>query len=505
MISKFTRLFNPSSLTRFSGVRAFSQTTVQDAPKIEEEPRFLEMVHQYFDIAGSFTQIPKDKLEVYKQCSAVFKVRLPLVRDNGKMEFIPAYRAQHKHHRLPVKGGTRYSEHIDLQEVEALSCLMTLKCAVVELPYGGGKGGIKIDPTKYSARELEDLTRRYTLELAKKNFIGAAIDVPGPDMGTGAREMSWMKDTYTVFYGHNDINATACVTGKPLSQGGIKGRVESTGLGVFFAVREFLKDTDLMKKYGLDGTTGYEGKTIIVQGFGNVGYYASKFMTEQGAKLIGVVDVEGSIYNPSGIDPDKLLEFRKTKGTLLDYPGAETYKDDSAFYKPCDFAIPAAVEKSVNKLNAGKLQCKVLAEAANGPTTLAAEDILNKRGILVLPDILLNAGGVTVSYFEWLKNLDHMRPGRLVKRWEEKSKQNVIKIIADKTGLDLKLSPADLKLLKGASEIDIVYSGLEEVICAAVEETVNTSKKLDVPFRIAAYVNAINKVHTVYEESGFAL
>jgi len=266
-----------------------------------------------------------------------------------------------------------------------------------------------------------------------------------------------------------------------------------------------LKDVELMKKYGIDSSNGYEGKTIIVQGFGNVGYFASKFMTEQGAKLIGVVDVEGSIYNPDGIDPDKLLEFRRNKGTLLDFPGSESYRDDSAFYKPCDFAIPAAVEKSINKLNAGKLQCKVLAEAANGPTTLAAEDILTKRGILVLPDILLNAGGVTVSYFEWLKNLDHMRPGRLVKRWEEKSKQNLLQVIANKTGQEIKLNAEEAKLLRGASELDIVYSGLEEVMCAAVEETVGTSKRLNVPFRIAAYVNAIMKVHKVYEESGFAL
>ena len=275
MLSRLSKAFStPSRLSSLSWIpsiqsRPFSSpaaptVTVQDAPKIEDEPRFLEMVHQYFDIAGSFTTVPKDKLEIYKQCNAVLKVRLPLIRDSGKMEFIPAYRAQHKHHRVPVKGGTRYSEHIDLQEVEALSCLMTLKCAVVELPYGGGKGGIKIDPTKYSPRELEDLTRRYTLELARKNFIGAAIDVPGPDMGTGAREMSWMKDTYSVFYGHNDINATACVTGKPLSQGGIKGRVESTGLGVYFAIREFLKNEDLLKKYGIKGN-GFEGKTFIVQ------------------------------------------------------------------------------------------------------------------------------------------------------------------------------------------------------------------------------------------------
>jgi len=269
-------------------------------------------------------------------------------------------------------------------------------------------------------------------------------------------------------------------------------------------VREFLKDTELMNKYHIEGND-FKGKTIIVQGFGNVGYYASKYMTEHGSKLIGVVEYEGSIYDANGIDPDKLLEFRKTKGSILDYPGSESFKDDTAFYKPCDIAIPAAVEKSVNKQNAGRLQCKILAEAANGPTTIAAEEILINKGVLVLPDILLNAGGVTVSYFEWLKNLDHMRPGRLVKRWEEKSKQNIIKIVAERTGRAIKLNAEDIKSLRGPSEIDIVYSGLEEVICSAVEETATTARIKNCSFRIAAYVNAIEKVHKVYEESGFAL
>jgi len=499
MISKFSKLFAPKSLTKYTSSYSFASSQQTDT-----EPRFLEMVQQYFDLAGSYTNIPQDKLELYKQCDVVIKMRLPLIRDNGKIEFIPAYRAQHKHHRLPVKGGTRYSDHIDLQEVEALSSLMTLKCAVVELPYGGAKGGIKINPRNYSAREIEDLTRRYTLELAKKGFIGAAIDVPGPDMGTGAREMAWMKDTYMAFYGHTDINATACCTGKPISQGGINGRVESTGLGVFFAVREFLKDAELLGKYGIK-ETGYPGKTIIIQGFGNVGYYASKYMTEAGAKVIGVVEYNGSIYNPEGIDPEKLLEYKNSKGTIYGFPGCESFQDDSAFYKPCDILIPAAVERSVNKHNAHKFQCKILAEAANGPTTLAGEEILLSKGVLILPDILLNAGGVTVSYFEWLKNLDHIRPGRMIKRWEEKSRRNLIEVINQATGLNIQIDEKQADMLRGPTELDIVYSGLEEVMCSAVEETKTTAKRLGVNLRIAAYVNAIEKVHLSFEESGIVL
>lgn len=506
MLSKISKVFGLRSLSKYNPIYSFAN---QASPSVEkskqdEEPRFLEMVQQYFDLAGSYTNIPQDKLELYKQCDVVIKMRLPLIRDNGTIEFIPAYRAQHKHHRLPVKGGTRYSDHIDLQEVEALSSLMTLKCAVVELPYGGAKGGIKINPRNYSAREIEDLTRRYTLELAKKGFIGAAIDVPGPDMGTGAREMAWMKDTYMVFYGHSDINATACCTGKPISQGGINGRVESTGLGVYFAVREFLKDAELLGKYGI--STGYQGKTIIIQGFGNVGYYAAKYMTKAGAKVIGVVEYNGSIYNPAGIDPDALLEYKSHKGKIFGYPGAESYEGDDAFYKPCDILIPAAVEKSVNKHNAGKIQCKILAEAANGPTTLAGEEILINKGVMILPDILLNAGGVTVSYFEWLKNLDHMRPGRLIKRWEEKSKMKLIEVINKSAGLNIKIEgEEDKEMLRGPNEVDIVYSGLEEVMCAAVDETMATAKRLGVNLRIAAFVNAIEKVHMSYKDSGLTL
>lgn len=462
------------------------------------------MVQQYFDLAGSYTNIPQDKLELYKQCDVVIKMRLPLIRDDGTIEFIPAYRAQHKHHRLPVKGGTRYSDHIDLQEVEALSSLMTLKCAVVELPYGGAKGGIKINPRNYSAREIEDLTRRYTLELAKKGFIGAAIDVPGPDMGTGTREMAWMKDTYMVFYGHNDINAVACCTGKPLSQGGIAGRTESTGLGVYYALREFLKDKELLNAHGVK-ETGYKGKSIIIQGFGNVGYYAANYMTADGAKITGVVEYDGSIFKPDGIDPDALLKYRQEKGTIVGFPGAESFKDDTAFYKECDILIPAAVEKSVNKFNADKFKCKIMAEAANGPTTLAGEEILQSKGVLILPDILLNAGGVTVSYFEWLKNLDHMRPGRMIKKWEEKSKLNLLQVIKEQTKLAINIEERHKDLLRGPGEVDIVYSGLEEVMCSAVEETKDTSKNLGVSLRIAAYVNAINKVHLTFEESGFGL
>jgi glutamate dehydrogenase (NAD(P)+) len=469
------------------------------------EPRFLEMVKSYFDEAGKFTNISPDMLELYKNCNTVLKVQFPLVRDNGKIEFIAAYRAQHKHYKLPTKGGTRYAPTVDVQEVEALSCLMTLKCAVVDLPYGGAKGGIRIDPRHYSVRELESITRRYTLELAKKGFIGAGIDVPGPDLGTGTREMSWMKDTYKTFFGQNDINCEACCTGKALSQGGITGRTESTGLGVYYAVRELCADPALMSKAGLE--PGLTGKTFIVQGFGNVGYYAAKYISENGAKLTGVVEWDGSIFNPEGINVEELNTYRTKHRSIMGFPGAkESWKHDGAFYQQCDILIPAAVEKSVNRFNAERINCKILAEAANGPTTIAGEQILNRKGVVILPDILLNAGGVTCSYFEWLKNLEHVKPGRLVRRWEEKTKRNLLKVISQKSGIkETALTPEQAQLLRGPSEIDIVYSGLEEVMCGAVDETKSTAARLKCSLRIAAYVNAIEKIHKCYVDAGITL
>ena len=257
LFKKAPKLLKSAVRLHPKGYASFSSTG-----NVEEES-FLKNVKDYFDEAISLTNIRADLVPILKEADTVLKVMIPLVRDNGSIEFIPGFRAQHKHHYLPTKGGTRYSEHVDIEECEALACLMTIKCAVVDLPYGGAKGGVKFNPSKYSLREREAITRKYTLELAKKGFIGAQIDVPGPDVGTGANEMGWMQNTYENYYGHIDINSLAVCTGKPLEFGGIDGRVESTGLGVFYATRELLNDQYLMRKYGL--TKGFEGKTVIVQ------------------------------------------------------------------------------------------------------------------------------------------------------------------------------------------------------------------------------------------------
>ena len=311
-----------------------------------------------------------------------------------------------------------YFNSLDIEETEALSALMTLKLSVHNIPYGGAKGGVKIDPKKYSERELQRVTRRYTLELAKKNFIGAGIDVPGPDLGTNEQIMNCMKDTYTTLYGEKDVNSVGCVTGKSVSQGGIEGRTESTGLGVFFGIREVCNNEDMAKRYGFE--VGIENKTFIVQGIGNVGYYASKFLIASGAKLTGVIEYNSSVYNEDGINLEDLISYRNKNKTLAGFPDAKSFseKDDylSVMYNKCDILIPAAVERTIHQGNSEKLQCKILGEAANGPTTVGGNEILERRNILIIPDLVLNAGGVTVSYFEWLKNLEHKQLGLLIRR-----------------------------------------------------------------------------------------
>ena len=361
---------------------------------------------------------------------------------------------------------------------------MTLKLSVHNIPYGGAKGGVKIDPKKFSPAEISRITRRYTLELAKKNFIGAGIDVPGPDLGTGESIMNCMKDTYVTLLGENDVNSAACVTGKSVSQGGIEGRTESTGLGVYYGIREVLNHKELAEKY--DFSLGVQDKTFIVQGFGNVGYWASKFLVKSGAKLVGVVEWNSSIYNPDGLNPEDVIQYKNKNKTLAGFDGAvESFNDKEAFndilYKRCDVLIPAAVERVINASNAGKINCKILAEAANGPTTYAGNEIAEQRNILVLPDLVLNAGGVTVSYFEWLKNIEHKQLGLLIRRYENQSKKQLYDM------LSVNYNKEDLEKLKGPSERDLVYSGLEEIMCTTMKEVINLSNKSGISLRLAAY------------------
>lgn len=462
---------------------------------------FFENVNKNFDKASKFTKWPQGLLNQIKAANSVLRVQFPLKRDDGSIEVIEAYRIQHSQHKLPCKGGLRFSEGVNQDEVMALSALMTYKCAIVNVPFGGGKGGIKINPKKYSEFELQKIVRRYTSELIKKNFIGPGIDVLAPDYGTGAREMAWILDTYQSM-NPGMIDAVGCVTGKPVSQGGVRGRTEATGLGVFFGVREVCNTHKVMDKIGLP--TGIEGKRIVIQGLGNVGYHTAKFFRAYGAKVVAIAEYEGAIYDENGLNEEAVFQHRKETGSILNFPGAANIsKTGDALELECDILIPAALESVITAENAPRIQAKIVAEAANGPTTAEADEILDKKGIVVIPDMYLNAGGVTVSYFEWLKNLNHVRYGRMEKRFTENINRQVVNQIEDLTGK--KINDTQRAFIEhGPDEVDIVYSGLEETMISATREIMETwDSNAEIPnMRTAAYIVAINKVGTSYDELG---
>jgi glutamate dehydrogenase (NAD(P)+) len=418
------------------------------------------------------------------------------------VQVIEGIRAQHSHHKSPTKGGIRYSEMVDEKEVEALATLMTFKCAVVDVPFGGAKGGIKINPSKFSEKELEKITRRYTTELIKRNMIGPGVDVPAPDYGSGSREMAWIADTYATFR-FDDINALGCVTGKPLGQGGIQGRTEATGMGLFFGVREALNNVEDMKRMKMK--PGIAGKKIILQGLGNVGFFSGKFCMEGGAIIVGIAEREGGIYNPKGLDVEKVFKHRKETGSILNFPGAKSIKKSAEVLEmECDVLIPAALENQINGSNAKRIKAKIIAEGANGPVTKEAEDILNKRGIMVIPDLYLNAGGVTVSYFEWLKNLSHVRFGRMEKRFQEIQTARLVDAVEKVTKKKLDKTQRNL-IIHGADERDLVSSGLEETMIAAYNEirNIRVSNPKIHDLRTAAFVSGINKLAASYNTLGF--
>ncbi len=471
------------------------------ATKAAAHYSFFESVERNFDKAASFTNI-KDKgiLDQIKACNSIYRINFP-VKIADKVEVIEAYRVQHSHHKLPTKGGIRFSMDVNQDEVMALAALMTYKCAIVNVPFGGAKGGIKIDPKKLSAYDLEKVTRRYTAELVKKNFIGPGIDVPAPDYGTGPQEMSWIVDTYMSLR-PGEIDAAGCVTGKPVTQGGVRGRTEATGLGVYFGVREMCNDTEMMKK--LNMTVGMEDKTVVVQGLGNVGYHAAKFFGEGGSRVIGIAEYEGAITNPKGLDVDAVMAHRKKTGSILNFPGAKNLKKSAeALELECDILIPAALENVINGENAPRVKARIVAEAANGPLTPDADAILTKKGTVVIPDMYINAGGVTVSYFEWLKNLSHVRYGRMEKRFSENMNTSILGSIEGLTGK--KVSAAERKIiLHGPDEVDLVHSGLEDTMMGSYHEIKDIwlkNKKI-ADMRTAAFVNSINKIGVSYMELG---
>ncbi|GGO29017.1 glutamate dehydrogenase [Gemmobacter aquaticus] len=473
---------------------------------MQNEPSFRESVDLMFDRAVKFMDLGPGLREKIKVCNSTYTVRFG-VRLRGKIETFVGYRSVHSEHMEPVKGGIRYATSVNQDEVEALAALMTYKCALVETPFGGSKGGLCIDPRAWDEHELEQITRRFAYELIKRDLINPAQNVPAPDMGTGEREMAWIADQYARM-NTTDINAKACVTGKPPHAGGIQGRVEATGRGVQFALREFFRHPEDKAAARLSGDL--DGKRVIVQGLGNVGYHAAKFLSEEdGALIIGIIERDGAIVSDAGLEIEAVKHWIAQTGGVKGFPGA-TYIEDGAsvLEQPCDILIPAAMEGVINRGNAERIQAPLIIEAANGPVTFGADEILRKKGTLIIPDMYANAGGVTVSYFEWVKNLSHIRFGRMQRRAEEARSRLMVeeleRLSADK-GLGWTLSPDfKEKFLTGSDELALVRSGLDDTMRTAYQSMRDVwhGRPEVGDLRVAAYIVAIDRVAKTYKSKG---
>ncbi|MDO6437421.1 Glu/Leu/Phe/Val dehydrogenase [Cyclobacterium sp. 1_MG-2023] len=464
------------------------------------EYSLFDDVNKVVDHAASHMDIHPGLLEQIKLCNSIYKFNFPLRNGDGTYQVIEGYRVQHSHHKLPVKGGIRYSSFVNEEEVKGLAALMTYKCALVNIPYGGAKGGVRIDHKKYTRDQLEKITRRYTSELIKKKFIGPAIDVPAPDYGTSSQEMAWIVDTFEAF-NPEVINAKGCVTGKPLSQHGIEGRTEATGMGVYIGIREAVSVREDMDELGLK--VGLKGKTVVLQGLGNVGFYSAKYLSEAGAKIIGIAEYNGGLWDENGIDIDEIKAYQLENKSFKGYEKGEFIENaNSLLTKPCDILIPAALENQITSENAHDIQAKLIAEAANGPVTQEANTILLEKGIMIIPDMYLNAGGVTVSYFEWLKNLSRVSFGKLEKRYDMKKYDELLEGIEKATG-DSFSDEQKRVIIKGASERDLVNSGLEETMVTAYHHMNSVRKEKGIKdLRTAGFIVALERIAISYTDLG---
>ncbi len=469
------------------------------------EPSFRESVDHMFNRAVRLMDLSPGLEEKIRVCNSTYTVRFG-VRLRGAIHTFTGYRSVHSEHMEPVKGGIRFSLGVHQDEVEALAALMTYKCSLVEVPFGGSKGGLRIDPREWNEHEMELITRRFAFELCKRDLINPSQNVPAPDMGTGEREMAWIVDQYRRM-NTTDINASACVTGKPLNAGGIAGRVEATGRGVQYALQEFFRYPEDRAKAGLSGTL--DGKRVIVQGLGNVGFHAAKFLSEEdGAKIVAVIERDGAVVNPDGLAIEFLRAHIGATGGVKDFPGGVYVEDGAAVLEEeCDILVPAALESVINLGNADRIRAPLIIEAANGPITAGADDILRAKGIVIIPDLYANAGGVTVSYFEWVKNLSHIRFGRMQRRQEEAQHGLLVGELdrllkaAGSDGISEKFRA---EYVHGAGELELVRSGLDDTMRTAYQamREVWHSRK-DVPdLRIAAYLVSIGRVAASYRSKG---
>jgi len=462
---------------------------------------FCECVNHMADRAFAVLNMDEGIANAMKSCDATLEIQFP-VNIRGKIEIFTGWRATHSTHRLPAKGGIRFASIVNQDEVEALAALMTYKCAIVDVPFGGSKGGLLIDPGKYERDDMQVITRRFARELIRKGFLSPATNVPAPDMGTGEREMAWIADTYKHLY-PDDINYAGCVTGKPVAHGGIRGRTEATGRGVVYALREFFRHADEVKAAKLEGDLS--GKRIVIQGLGNVGYHAARLLDEEDdAKIIAIIERDGALVNANGLNVETVRQFINENKTIKGFPDATFTEDGLAQMElECDILIPAAMEAQITQHNAARIKTKLIIEAANGPVTFEADEILRKRGVPIIPDAYANAGGVTVSYFEWVRNLSHIRFGRMERRYDELRGESIIKAVEQLTG---KEAPDSMEkdLIRGADELDLVRSGLDDTMRLAFQDILAAKRSYDQinDYRTAAYVVAVNKISRSYIDIG---
>ena len=469
--------------------------------KIIKEPSFRESVDLMVDKAMAVMKLEPGTAQAVKACNAVLQVQFP-VKIRGKIEVFTGWRATHSTHRLPSKGGIRYAPYINQNEVEALAALMTYKCAIVDVPFGGSKGGLMIDPSQYDRDEMEMITRRFTLELVRKGFLGPSINVPAPDIGTGQREMAWIADTYKHLH-PEDINYIACVTGKPVQHGGIQGRVEATGRGVQFALQEFFRHPDDVKSANMQGSL--EGKSCVIQGLGNVGYHAAKFLSEEdGIKITAIIERDGALVCDDGINIEDVYQHITEHRTIKNFPSANFVEEGKAVLeKACDILIPAALESQITLENADRIKAKLIIEAANGPITYGADEILNKKGVIIIPDAYANAGGVTVSYFEWIRNISHIRFGRMEKRHDELRGHQMASMLEEVTGSKVSDSLRS-SITRGADELDLVRSGLDDTMRMSYQQIRKTLMETENvhDLRTASYITSIRKIAGSYIDVG---
>tara|TARA_Y100000590_G_scaffold412431_1_gene507398 strand:- start:795 stop:2207 length:1413 start_codon:yes stop_codon:yes gene_type:complete len=460
---------------------------------------FIENVDMMVNDTINKIQIDENISKILKTCRSVLQVKFP-VKIKGKTEIFFGWRAVHSNHRLPVKGGLRFSLNVNQEEIEALASLMTFKCAVADVPFGGAKGGLLIDPKKYDDESLEKITKKFARELIRRGFLSPARDVPAPDLGTSPREMGWIVDAYKSLR-PEDINHMACVTGKPIAHGGINGRLEATGRGVHQALKEFFRHQNEIKKTNLQGNLN--DQKIIIQGFGNVGLNTAKALFNDGAKIIGISEKEGAIINENGINIIELEEYKLLNNTIINFPGSKIIENPNDLLNiRCDILIPAALENTITLDNVDKINAKLICEAANGPVSYRADKRLKEKNIIILPDIYANAGGVAVSYFEWIRNISHIRMGRLSKRYEEHRGESIIKAIKYLSKEPLPKNIID-KIVYGANEEDIVSSGLEDTMRMAFQDILECKEinNLD-NYRTSAYALALKKIEKSYLELG---